>query len=62
MYRDKYATKADLGMLQTLRDFLAEFLEVNNVELPTHQKFIKTGSVYTGSRILRETLGQANQV
>jgi hypothetical protein len=60
-YPGKYATKDYLGMLQSLRDFLAELLELSDIELPVEQQLVKSRAVYTGSRIIRETLGQATQ-
>ncbi len=60
-YPGKYAAKDYLGMLQSLRDFLAEFIELSDIELPIEQQLVKSGAVYTGSRIIRETLGQATK-
>lgn len=61
MYPGKYARKEYISMLQSLRNFLAEYVELSDVELPVEQQLIKSGSVYTGSRKIRETLGQATQ-
>jgi len=61
MYRSKYADKSYLETLQILRDFLAEFIETNDIKIPVEQKFIKFNSVYTGSRIIREVFSKAIQ-
>lgn len=61
LYTSKYAVRSQLGILESLRVFLTEFIEENGIETPLHQIFIKPGSVYSGRRILREILSGASR-
>jgi len=59
--RNGFADESYITPVQILRSFLTKFLDANNVITPPTQKYIKTGEVFTGRRILRDILSNAKK-